>query len=165
MSQFFGQQTLAAQYFRPNYLHGAGGTPPTQDGKSGYWRLFYYQLQEAELEKEKLKRAQEQEKETAEGKSEATSKAATVVQNTKPVKLIPLEVYEKLEFKRKAIYTQPTKIQAKLPAAVKVVDSELGRMYKEFAPRILAWQIQEQQKVEAANDADNRIRLLLLLAA
>lgn len=52
MSAFFGQEFLTAQYFRPNYLHGTGGTPPTQSGRSGYWRLFYTQLQEEALKKD-----------------------------------------------------------------------------------------------------------------
>ncbi len=82
----------------------------------------------------------------------------------KPVELVQLETYEKPDFKRKAIYTQPTKTGAQLPRVVAAVDWELDTMYKEFAPRIIAWQIQEQQKVEAANDADMRIRLLLLAA-
>jgi hypothetical protein len=36
---------------------GAWGTldQDAQNGKSGYWRLFYYQLQEAELDKRKAK--------------------------------------------------------------------------------------------------------------
>lgn len=159
-NQFFGQQTLTAQYFRPQYLHGAGGTP-TQDGKSGYWRLFYYQLQEAELKKEN---EQKQGQETSERKVEVTQ-AKPVAAAGKPVRqLVQLETYEKPDFKRKAIYTQPTKTEAQLPRVVASVDWELDTMYKEFAPRIIAWQIQEQQKVEAANDADMRIRLLLLAA-
>lgn len=58
MSAFFGQEFLTAQYFRPNYLHGAGGIPPAPDGHSGYWRLFFYNMQEEALNAEKKKTAE-----------------------------------------------------------------------------------------------------------
>jgi len=48
MNLFFGQRTLTANYFHPRYLHGTG-TTPTNDAKSGYWRLFYYKMQEEAL--------------------------------------------------------------------------------------------------------------------
>lgn len=51
MNTFFGQDFLKAKFFKPAYLHGAGEAPPTQDGKSGYWRLFFMKMQEEALKK------------------------------------------------------------------------------------------------------------------
>ncbi len=164
-NQFFGQQTLAAQYFRPQYLHGAGGTPPVQDGKSGYWRLFYYQLQEAELEKDE----QEQGKEATEGTRQAAEEVAALDTTSKRTKrklepLVKLETFEKPDFKRKQIYSAPSPINTALPVWLLSVDIELAQMYKDFAPRIVAQAVKFKKQVDAANDADHRIRLLLLAA-
>lgn len=163
-NQFFGQQTLAAQYFRPQYLHGAGGTP-IQDGKSGYWRLFYYQLQEAELRKDE----QEQGKEAPKGTRQAAEEAPPVVTARKRIKrklepLVKLETFEKPDFKRKQIYSAPTKINTELPVWLLSVDTELAQMYKDFAPRIVAQAVKFKKQADAANDADTCIRLLLLAA-
>lgn len=120
MSAFFGQEFLQAQYFRPQYLHGAGGTPPTQDGKSGYWRLFFYKMQEEALK-------------TEEPASEATAQPAEQPRLAKAPKKKARKPYEVKEqayepitfppFIRKAVYTQPSsyeKIQGvePLPAPV-----------------------------------------------
>lgn len=163
-NQFFGQKTLAAQYFRQQYLHGAGGQPE-QDGKSGYWRLFYYQLQEAELKKNE----QEQGKEAPSGARQVAEEVATVAHPRKSTKrklepLVRLETFEKPEFRRKAIYSNPTKLNTKLPALLLAIDNELAQMYKDFAPRIVAQAVKFNKQVDAANDADLRIRLLLLAA-
>lgn len=48
----FNNQVFSAQYFPPQYHTLLGGTQ-VQNGRSGYWRLFFHQLQEAELEKNK----------------------------------------------------------------------------------------------------------------
>ena len=42
MSLFFGGDYYKPQYFNVAYLHGATAV---QDGRSGYWRLFYTKLQ------------------------------------------------------------------------------------------------------------------------
>ena len=58
MSQFFGTNYLKPQYFDANYLHGA--QQETNTGRSGYWRLFYTQLQEESLKKDaELKKSEE----------------------------------------------------------------------------------------------------------
>lgn len=46
--QLFGANYFKPQYFNANYLHGATAVP-AQDGRSGYWRLFFYQMQEEAL--------------------------------------------------------------------------------------------------------------------
>ena len=44
----FGSNYFKPQYFNAAYLHGATAVP-AQDGRSGYWRLFYYEMQEEAL--------------------------------------------------------------------------------------------------------------------
>jgi len=159
-NQFFGQQTLAAQYFRPQYLHGAGGVPPTQDGRSGYWRLFFMRMQEEALRQYEKHTATERPVAPTleEPKKPAPSKKA------KPPPLVTLETYEAPDFKRKPIYTQETKIEAKLPTVVSRLGLDTEAMYKGFAKHVAAWCEKEKQQIEAANDADMRIRFLLLAA-
>ena len=158
MIQFFGQQTLAAQYFRPNYLHGAGGT--LQDGRSGYWRLFFMQMQEEALKQYEKHTNTAQ---TVAPIHEATKKIVTTKKAKLPL-LVELEEYEPPNFKRRPIYTQETKIDEQLPMVVSRGISDIGVMYREFSKHIIAWRSKEKQQVEAANDADMRIRLLLLAA-
>ena len=159
MSQFFGQQQLAAQYFRPQYLHGAAGAP-VQDGRSGYWRLFYTQLQEDSLKKDEERKRDEQAKkgETQEGTRE-TAKAKPV----RSIKPKPIKV-EAPPVKRRPMYTP-------LKAVANDVPFELLR---DTALEINAWITQFgvsktlfDASVKAANDEvdDEDETLLLLLAA
>lgn len=159
-NQFFGQQTLTAQYFRPQYLHGAGGTPPVQDEKSGYWRLFFMRMQEEALRQYEKHTSSER---TVAPTLEETKKSAPS-KKTKLPPLVTLDTYEVPDFKRKPIYTQETKIEAQLPTVVSNAGSKTDSMYKEFARHINAWREKEKQQIEAANDADMRIRFLLLAA-
>ena len=52
--QLFGANYFKPQYFNVNYLHGATAVP-AQDGRSGYWRLFFYQMQEEALKPKEVK--------------------------------------------------------------------------------------------------------------
>jgi hypothetical protein len=157
MSQFFGQQQLAAQYFRPQYLHGAGGAP-VQDGRSGYWRLFYYQLQEEELKKHEQKQGQE----APEGKSELAEEVAAIVPKkprTKPRVAKPVIVEEGPK-------VHPRPLYQKQPEPFDVAPW-LATLNAEFR----AWNLSAQtlhgmlQQRKAANDDEEEIIHLLLLAA
>ncbi len=46
----------------PRSVSSVGYLANQQDGKSGYWRLFYYQMQEAELNKSKEKPVEQKSK-------------------------------------------------------------------------------------------------------
>lgn len=50
----FNNQYFSAQYFPPQYHTLLGGTQ-IQEGRSGYYRLFFHQLQEKALESNKSK--------------------------------------------------------------------------------------------------------------
>lgn len=157
MSQFFGQQQLAAQYFRPQYLHGAGGVP-VQDGRSGYWRTFYYQLQEEELKKHEQKQGQE----APEGARESTEEVAAIVSkkpSAKPRVAKPVTAEEGLKVHPRPIYQkQPEQFD---------VAPWLATINAEFR----AWNLSAQtlhgmlQQRKADNDEEEEVLTLLLLAA
>lgn len=157
MSQFFGQQQLAAQYFRPQYIHGAGGTPPVQDGRSGYWRMFYYQLQEEELKRHEQKQGQE----ATEGKSEVPQ--AKPVAAAKP-KRAPPERRAAPVVELPKVHPRP--IYQKQPEPFDVAPW-LATINAEFR----AWNLSAQtlhgllQQRKAANDEEEEVLTLLLLAA
>lgn len=148
----------------PSYLSAIGfkGTgAPTQDGRSGYWRLFYYQLQEAELEKEKQKREQEQGQKAPEGKSEAASQATPAVPKPKAkprvAKPKPVEVLPKVH---------PRPLYNKVPEPVSI-EPWLHVVSNQFRAEYLS--ILPLQKIvllqKAANDEEEEVLTLLLMAA
>jgi len=118
---FFAQDFLKAQYFSQRYMHG-----PQEEtsGRSGYWRLFFYKMQEEALKSE------EQIPEITEQHSEQP-KPAKVAKVAKKIRK-PYEVKEEIPepiklppFKRKPVYTQPSaheKLLAlqPLPAPVRI---------------------------------------------
>lgn len=79
MSQFFGANYLKPQYFNANYLHGAQSEE--SPGRSGYWRLFYTQLQEQSLKEDEERREQKQRQEAPPREIEA----AEIEPATKPI--------------------------------------------------------------------------------
>lgn len=180
MSQFFGQQQLAAQYFRPQYLHGAGGTP-TQDGRSGYWRLFYYQLQEEELKRHEQK--QRQEEAQREGKNTgktAANSASTTAPSTAGATARPRprvtprpktsNTQEIPVFKPKPLYLVP-KRQEQMDVAplLKSVSDDLHAWALHSQELSVQFAIAEKQKeldrtFQSAND-DQEVIMWLLLAA
>lgn len=85
MSQFLQQNLLAAQYFRPNMLHGA--VQSAFEGKSGYWRLFFYNMQEESLKRDKEKFVeQDQRQEATEGASQGAQAEPVVAAKARRAK-------------------------------------------------------------------------------
>lgn len=151
MSQFFGQQLLTAQYFRPQYLHGQ---EVTTTGRSGYWRLFYYQLQEEELKKHE----QEQGQKAEEGKSESPRKVTAVVsQPAKPKASVVIAEREPLKVHPKPIYQRPPEPVTIAPR-LRVLSTEFQAW--NTSSRALEKLIRDK----AANDEDEAIILLLMAA-
>jgi hypothetical protein len=139
--------------------------PAQNSASSGIRRLQMYQMQEEALLKDAIKQAV--------AKVEATNdQPEKRVEQPKPVKkrkplpkLVPLETYEKPAFKRKPIYSAPTELNPTLPVWLASISLEVDQWYASIIP---LWD--EHRKViiarqTAANDADMRLRLLLLLAA
>lgn len=170
MSQFFGQQYLAAQYFRPQYLHGAG---TATDARSGYWRLFYYQLQEAELEKEKLKREQAQSQKTAQGTVQSTGKDTASSPAPKPRKLTPAQKSSNTQtpvegplFNPKKLFVVP-KRQEQLDVAplLKSISDDLTAWALHSQELSVKFQAVEKKKLEEEAANDEEVITLLLMAA
>lgn len=149
--------------FGPSYVSAIGFREAMQTGRSGYWRLFFMQMQEDSLkkDKEKLKAVIKE----AVAQAEPVAIKATSKKKQKLEPLVPLEVYEKPVFRRKPIYTSPASNTDTLRQLTVASSLEIQAMYAQFVPHLVARQIKIQRQVEAANDADYRIRLLLLLAA
>ena len=153
MSQFFGQQLLAAQYFRPQYLHGTSAVTPS--GHSGYWKLFYYQLQEAELEKEKLKQEQEQ------GKGEAEVEVTPVVSKPKLVAKHQLPVVEELTVHPRPIYQRHPE-----PPNIEPWLNTLSREFRSWNDSMLGLtKVLQKQKVANDEAEEDEVIIMLLLAA
>lgn len=156
MSQFFGQNFLKAQYFNPAYLHGA---QEEQTGRSGYWRLFFYQMQEEALRQYKEKT----------GKEVAEPQVVTEVVTKKPAskkikKVKPVVVDEKPVSKPLPIY-QPVKDATEdLVKSIWVISSELHVTMLQIPQYITLLNVKQVEMQQAANDAEVRVRLLLLAA-
>lgn len=144
----------------------AGGTPPVQDGRSGYWRLFYTQLQEEAL-KEYDRKKQLSNTETLESGKQVTETPKVAKPPVKLEPLVKLDVYETPNFKRKPIYTEPTPVAVNLPAFVAGISLELSKMYQEFAPLVRAQNIRSIEVARAKRQQRTRRRAaaFLLLAA
>jgi hypothetical protein len=90
MSQFFGQNYLKAQYFNSAYLHGAA--------RSGYWRLFFYQMQEEALKQyeentgKKVKKQDKPVEVVAETVPVVKTKRKKIVERIEEPKLPPLKL-------------------------------------------------------------------------
>lgn len=154
MSAFFGQEFLTAQYFRPNYLHGAGGVPPTQDGRSGYWRLFFMQAQEEALKDEKVVEHTGR-LVTSENVDRSIAVQKKPTKKKKPVFTAPqnFDVPEIPPFRRTPVYTTPSTYEqlANLPRdtlAVEVRTLE-GKVYQ-FAQHLAAKQKRARARRRAA---------------
>jgi hypothetical protein len=136
------------------------GTQPDESAPSGMRRLELYRLQEEALAEQKKAFSE-------------TIRAAVAIATPAPTKkkpklepLVPLVTYEKPVFKRKPIYTEPTPLPESLPAWLTLISVEINSWFTTLIPQ---WEARRQviisvQKQEAANDADIRLRLLLLAA-
>lgn len=137
---------------------------PTQDGRSAYWRLFFYNLQEESLKRdqEKKDREQKQGQKASEGTSEATRKATPAVSKPKqtprrePREAVP--VVTELKVRPRPIYQpQPQPFD---------VAPWLAMLNTEFK----AWNLSAQtlhgmlKQKQAANEEEETLTLLLLAA-
>lgn len=150
----FGASAMASVGYR---------APETNTGKSGYWRLFFTQMQEEALKQYEAKTG----KSVAPVVAESTK--AGILPKRKPKRklepLVPLEHYELPKFNRVPTNESKITVDEALPGWLLSVDVELQTMYSQFAPLIEQRRVKIDAQIAAANDADYRRRLLLLLAA
>ena len=100
----FHRSSFSPVSFSRAAFAGATSAPEAQDGRSGYWRLFFTKMQEEALRpEEEQKPVVDQPKEAV----EISVEAKPAKKKKPPVKLVPLEKYEVPNFKRKPIYSNP----------------------------------------------------------
>jgi hypothetical protein len=134
-------------------FNGASTQPEKQDGRSGYWRLFFQQLQE-EADKPKTTEPTEVVTEVVAVK---TKTAAKPVKAKKPVKVIPEEVEVVPPFRPLPMYErkvdEPTYLQEmwNITAELRIMIKSLSVINDEF-------DIKRQQQ-----DEDD-VELLLLIS-
>ena len=140
---------------------------------SGIRRLQMYQLQEQALVKDAIQKAvaevlntQEEVKqdEQVQGQ-EAPSRKVKATPRRKPVVEVAEEHFPEVRFKRKPIYIDPTPVNENLPLWLVQTTIQTNYWVRFLIP---LWKKQTQVIIEtkraAANDADIRLRILLLAA-
>lgn len=162
MSYFLAQNHLKPQYFNAQLLHGALGEEAST--RSGYWRLFFYNMQEEALKKlDAPIEVKVSEEPNEQVERQAAPQGARKAKKRKPT-VVAIERYPEVRFKRKPIYTKPTPVAENLPLWLAEVSLEFNAWLNATVPQ---WRkrLQEKAKVDAAaNDADYRLRILLLAA-
>jgi len=139
----------------------AGATAPINDGRSGYWKLFFMQMQEDALKKHEEAKLPKVAPVVAEAVTRPIKK--TVKARVKEVEpFVPELVIPK--FKRKAMVSAP-RVNEQFPEFMWLMSMEVQNWYAEFQPHIVKM-AENRVKIiqQSANDADFRIRLLLLAA-
>jgi hypothetical protein len=138
---------------------GGAVVPPEDSARSGYWRLFFIKMQEEALRQYEGKRGikpQEKQPEVVSKKPAKPKKPAAV----KPVAVSALPSKPKPMLVRPQ---QPQDIDYSQP--ILALSLEVQSLVLQSYPQLLQLRVREIKIQEAANDADNRRRLLLLLAA
>ena len=128
-----------------------------ESASSGMRRLQMYQMQEEALKKEEQKTIKAAVK-------EAVEPALAKKKQVKP-KLVKLVKYEKPEIPRKPIYSSPTEFNPDLAAMLHIWSMQTDEWLLSVVPLLREHrQVIIKRNTAAANDADYRLRLLLLAA-
>jgi hypothetical protein len=157
--QLFGANYFKPQYFNAVYLHGATAVP-AQDGRSGYWRLFYYNLQEESL----------REKRDDQVSAEPTIKDTLVRREDLPAVVVPKRAAPKPSPKpeRPPVRERPIlRVVATEEDRVADVTPALAVLSMEFRGWLMTSEPLRVAMLQrkAANDEENELIELLLLAA
>lgn len=158
MNNFFTQAYLKPKYFNQAYLHGATAV---QDAKSGYWRLFYYNMQEEALKADEQKQRETTEKRESERKTEEPVQSApakvTAPVVRRSVQAKPVE--EKPTTRERPIYATAPELPLVTPL-LNIISMEFRMMLQTSQPLYFA-----MLERKAANDEDEEdVELLLLVA-
>ena len=140
------------------------GAQAADEARSGYWRLFFTQMQE-----DALKKRDEDEKPVTKVETSPEPHVQVKIKPRKKLEpLVPLETYEKPSFKRKPIYAtqEVTQVPADQWQSFYAISLEVDTWLSVLIPQWESRKVELLQikKVEAVNDADYRVRLLLLAA-
>ena len=151
----FSSSSFSTVSFSPkSFFFGVQGS-----ASSGMRRLQMYQMQEEALKKEEQKTLKDVVKEAVE--------PAVVKKKSKQAlpKLVKLVEYEKPEIPRKPIYSSPTEFNPDLAAMLHIWSMQTDEWLLSVVPLLREHrQVIIKRNTAAANDADYRLRLLLLAA-
>lgn len=147
--------------------------PYRASAHSGVMRLQLYKMQEEHLLKREARRAAEEalelqqpvkEENNEQVEGQATPQRARKGAKRKPA-VVEREEFPEVRFKRKPIYTNPQPVVEQFPAWVTFVSLEIDSWFSQLIP---LWEERKQVIISAqqaaVNDADYRLRLLLLAA-
>lgn len=147
------------------WSNGFWGPTDEPTASSGIRRLQLMQLQEEELLKESIKEAVAKVVSVAEQSKVSVEAHKLAKQPAKLEPLVPLETFPEVKFKRKPIYTNPQPVAENFPVWLSDISLEINSWFTQLIPQ---WEARREviivAKQEAANDADIRLRLLLLAA-
>ena len=150
---------FSTSYFKPQYFNAAFLGKQEESARSGYWRLFYYNLQEEELHK---RNEQEQRKTAPQRTSPRKKKAPRRITATPPKpRVIEVGAEQNQPHKLKPLFAvQP-------PTTLQVNDPLSLQLY--FIVKELRFTLQPDygtiaKQAAASNDEDMALVLLLLAA-
>ena len=151
-------QLFNTDYFKPQYFNAAflGGRKEESSASSGYRRLFYYQLQEAELKKREQKQREAAPERESSRKKKVKRKSAPA---PAPITSTPAE---RPPTRLRPIYTPPPRDPLE-PLLIEVRQI-LAELRYTLAPKY-GTIVPSSTKEDASNDPHAKSRLLLLLAA
>ena len=163
MSQFFTQAYLKPQYFNMNYIHGATAVP-SNDGRSGYWRLFFHNMQEEALKKDEQVEREAAQEGTRKGAAKEPAEVAKPI--AKPVRqrhrAVPVRATEETTFNvvERPIYRTQAELLPENALFLNVISEEFRAMLKTSNVIQLRLKARQAELEEEENDDD-----MLLLAA
>lgn len=133
-----------------------------QDGRSGYWRLFYIQLQEQALKEGKTEKAEKPFKEPFKV-IETTDGGAKVVYPAKRPRAEPIEDNSDIREAAPIVFTAspPVKREAELPPVVNLWQLTTWRrsLVLQYNNNALQYELQK-----ASSDEEEAVEILLLAA-
>ena len=132
--------------------------------RSGYWRLFFTEMQEKSLEDDRRKREQEQRQEAPQGTVEVTETEPVAKPKPKPRTAKPVRrverVIETLPIHPRPVYNSPQPAIDFVTPFLRIVSNEFY-LWQQSSEPIVAAMLQRK----AANDEDEEDSIHLLLMA
>jgi hypothetical protein len=160
----FNRPSFSPVSFSQISFNGYSHVVPQTDERSGYWRLFFMNMQEEALKKRDAVLVPKPNEEPDEQiEREAAPQRARKAAPRKPTVVEP-EEFPEVRFKRKPIYATAKPVNEKFPLWVYQISAQIDSWYASYLPLLEASQKVIIEQRAAANDADIRMRLLLLAA-
>ena len=128
-------------------------------GRSGYWKLFFYNMQEEELKKHEQKQREEAPQSASQRPKKSRSKPAVKATPSVEQRIVPEPPSRPV---KRVVVADPPELPSITPYLA-VISAELRLMYQTSQPLLV--RLIDQERIKAANDEDEEDVVLLLLAA